>query len=186
MKRHQVVGARQRVGPVEIDLVLPGPAFMVADLRADVHGQKRQADFTAHVFPAVQRGDVQIAAAVLRAVGDAPLLVGLEQIKFAFRADADGIAAALGQLLRPAEDSAGVAVVGLAVCGQHVAQQAAHAAGLRPPRQDAQRFRVRPKQQVCPFASVQAVDRLGIKRHALLERLGQQFRLDGDIFQFSE
>ena len=70
MKRHLMIRAGERIRPVKIDFVLPGAALMMAALRLNVHGRKRQADFPAHILAAVQRRHIEVSGAILRPLLD--------------------------------------------------------------------------------------------------------------------
>ena len=63
---HAVVGHLQRVGVAHVDLVLRGPALVVAVLDMDAERLERDRGLAPHVRARVERGQVEVAAAVER------------------------------------------------------------------------------------------------------------------------
>ncbi len=86
-QRERVFRRGQRVGIAEIDFVLPGTGFVVRGLRHDAHVRQCEADLTADVLALVFGRDVEVTGFIEGLLGGSPLVVGLEQIEFAFVAE---------------------------------------------------------------------------------------------------
>ena len=65
-ERHHVVGHRERVGETQIDLLLAGRTFVVAELHRDAHGFQGVDSVPAEVGGRVVHGLVEIAGVVSR------------------------------------------------------------------------------------------------------------------------
>ncbi len=121
---------------------------MMRVLRLNAHLLQIEANLAAHILALVQRSHIQITGPVLRAFGNTAILIKLQQIKLAFRAQPAAQISPLQPAHRLPQHKATVAQKGLAVRVAYIAKNAHHSSGGRPPGQKSQRGWVREQQQL--------------------------------------
>ena len=142
---------------------------MVRSLRMNAHLLKRQADFAAHVLALVARSKVAVAGFVERLFRRLALVVALEKVEFAFRADVERktFLARLFDEIR--KNLPRIALERLSVCIADVAEETDDATDLRSPRKDAQSRSVRNDEQIRLCDAQKSLDRACVKRNSAAE-----------------
>ena len=186
LEGEDVVRRFQRLGILEVDLVLPVAAFVVAGLDFEAHLLQGQADLAPRLLPVVQRAHVEIGAFVIGLQGGTALFIGLKEVELTFRAHVEGIAhgSSLAELLL--QHITGVAHEGGPVGIVHIADEAGHAAQPPVPGQKLEGLRVGPEILVALMDADKALDGRAVKGdlvvHGLLDLRGG----DGHVLQLPE
>ena len=168
---HDVVGHRQGVGVAQVDLLLPGPALVVAELHRDAHRFERLDRAPAEVRGRVVAGLVEVAAGVGRRRG--PPVVGqvAQQVELDLGVHVAGEPRVLGaREVAPqhvARIGPGRRPVGHGDVAEHPRRVVAAVGGL--PRQHLEGRRVRARDHVRLEHPAEALDRRPVEADALGE-----------------
>ena len=186
LEGHDVVGGGQRVGVLEIDLVLSSRDLVMGGLDFKAHLLKRHADFAAGALAVIERAQVKIAGFVARLGGRAPRIVGLEEEKLALGADVEGIAQLGRARQRALERAAGIADERRAVGVIDVADQSRDATMLRPPRQNRVGIQIGVQILIGFMNADEALDGAAVDHDLVIHRLFNLRSGDGHVLQLSE
>ncbi len=91
-----IVGRRDRIGVLEIDLMLCRCDFMMRGLDFEAHRFESIDDVTTRIFSPVERCQIEVTPGIVREDGGAIVATSLEQEEFRFRARHHGIPKRLG------------------------------------------------------------------------------------------
>ena len=186
LEGHDVVGGGQRVGVLEVNLMLSGGDLVMGGLDFEAHLLERHADFAAGALAVIERAEVEVAGFVARLGGRAARLVGLEEEELALGADVEGIAQ-LGRVLQRAlERAAGIADERRAVGVIDVADQAGNASVLRPPRQYRERIQIGAQILIGFVDADKALDGAAVDHDLVVHRLFDLRSGDGHVLQLAE
>ena len=168
-ERHDVVGRRQRVGVAQIDLVLAGPALVVAELDGDAEVLQHPDRAPAEIVGGAARDVVEVPGRVdrlgtLRSEGR-----GLQQVELdlGMRVEREARVGRLGE--RALEDVPWVGHGGLTVGRGDVAEHARRRVDLAAPRQDLERGGVGVREQVRLVGPRQTLDRGAVEPEPFAE-----------------
>ena len=180
---HDVVGHAQGVVVAHVDLVLAGRHLVVRVLHVDSHGLQRQHGLAAQVAGGVERGEVEVPAAVERhgALG----VLEVEELQLGAQ-----VVVVVPHCPRALEGAAqylaGVALVGLAGGQLDVAEHARHALHLGAVGQNREGVGVGHGDHVRLLDGVEAGDRRAVEAHPLLHRRRQLLARDGEALQLPQ
>ena len=172
---------------LEVDLMLPLGALVVAGLDLKFHGFQRQADLPAGGLTVVQRTQIEVAGLVVGLGGGFALVIGLEQEEFRLGAYIEGVKAhILGFLQGPLEHVAGIAGKGRAVGVVYIADEPGHLAVVGLPGKHPIGFQVGEQVLVGLVDADEAFNGGTVKHALIVDRLLDLGGGDGHVFQLAE
>ena len=186
LEGHDVVGGGQRLGVLEVDLVLALGNLVVGSLDLEAHLLQRQADLAAGALAVIQRAQVEVTGLVGGGGGGVAGLIGLEEEELALRADVEGVAHVGGLLQHALEHAAGIAHEGGAVRIVHVADQAGNLAVLRSPGKHREGIQIRIEVLVGLVDANEAFNGAAVDHDLVVDSLLNLGCGDGDILQLTE
>ncbi len=183
--RHHVVGHAQRVGVAEVDLVLRRAVLVERVLDRDAHGFEGVNRALAEIGRGVDDGQVEVRARVERDRRMRRVPVR-EVEELHLRRHVEREAELAGSVEVALEDLTRIAVEGAAVGVGDVAEHPRGRAALFVPRQQLEARGIGAGQHVALLDTAEAVDRRSVEVHALVERVLELGRTDGEGLQFPE
>ena len=167
---HDVVGGLQGVGVAQVDFVLAGAGFVVAEFDGDADLFEHGHCLAAEVLHDAAGGVVEVGF-VVHGHGESvgAELGGFEQVELNFGRGVAGEAHLRGLVEHALEHAAGVGGADLAVGGEHVTEHAGGVVFLATPGQDLEGGGVRLQQHVGFVDAGEALNRGAVKAQALIE-----------------
>ena len=167
---HDVVGGLQGVGVAQVDFVLAGTGFVVAEFDGNADFFKHGHCLAAEVLHDAAGGVVKVGF-VVHGHGESigAELGGFEQVELNFGRGVAGEAHLRGLVEHALEHAAGVGGADLAVGGKHVTEHAGGVVFLAAPGQDLEGGGVRLQQHVGFVDAGETLNRGAVKAQALIE-----------------
>ena len=169
---------------LKINLVLARPRLVMTCLGKQPHLFQSQTDLAADVFPSVERRDVKISAEIMREMRRFAVVVGFEQIKFAFRAELNLQIHFFRGCNSVFQKVSGIQKKRCAVARKQVAEKARDTPLRRPPRQNRQGIEVGTEHGVVGAERGKTLYRGGVKGNPARNRALKVRGVDGDIFLY--
>ena len=171
LKRHDVVRRQQRVGVLEVDLMLPLGHLVMAGLDLEAHLLEHQTDLASHMAAVIDRRHIEVASRVRGARGRQALLIRLKQEELHLGADVERVAHVLRALERLFQNIARVARERRAVGIVHVADEPRGLARRGLPRKDRERVEVGAQILIRFMDAREALDRAAVDHDLVLDDL---------------
>ena len=186
LEGHDVVGGGEGVGVFEINFVLAGGDFVVAGFDLKAHGFQRDADLAACSFAVVERAEIEIAGFVAGLGGWASVFVGVEEEKFAFWADVEGVAEFGGFVENVFQHVARIADEWGAVGIVDVADESGDALMLWSPWQDDEGVEIWVQILVGFVDACEAFDGAAVDHDLIVQCFFQLCAGDGNVFHLAK
>ena len=183
---HDVVRRGERVGILEVYLVLAGGDLVVAGLYFKAHLLQGEAYVAAGGLAVVHRAEVEVSCLVAGLAGRLAVGVHLEEEKLALGADVEGIAHGSRALQHRLQHMARVADKGRAVGVIDVADEPRGAPALGLPGQHHEGVRVGIEVLVALVDAGEALDGAAVYHDLVIQGLFQLPAADGNVLQLAE
>ena len=95
-KGARIIGGRESLSILEVDLILTGSRFMVRAFGHDAHLLERQAYLAADILALIQRRDIHIASVIVGNSGSVSVFISLEKIELHLGLEVEAIALLAG------------------------------------------------------------------------------------------
>ena len=187
LERDRIVRGLQRVGVLEIDLVLAGRDLVMSGLDPDAERLESVDHVLADLLGKISR-EVEVARLVMRQRLDRAVVAAPEEEELELRPGVHDIAELLRALDLAAEDAARVTDERLAIRGEHVADDPSRAPrpGSRLPRDLAEGGHVRHQVLVALGDPGEALDRAAVEPRAVADRALELMDRDRDRLDEAE
>jgi len=184
--RHDVVGHRQGVRVPQVYLILPGARLVMGELDGYPHILQGEHGGLAEVLGDGPRHVVEVGAGVDRHGLLVRVALGIEEVELDLGVDVAGEAHVGGLVEGPLEDRARIRAHGLPVAGLDVAYHPRRGELLDPLGKEGERGGVGDHEHVVLVHAGQALDGRSVESDAVVERLLEFGRCDGDRLELPD